>query len=75
MRPLLAKGRGDTQASKIQCDFPPPNPSRTANTSLGLKASRADLSGGVSGKFNVLKHNNEADDCPRVRGAIGQFET
>jgi hypothetical protein len=75
VRPLLAKGRGDTEATKIQCDFPPPNPSRAANTSLGLKASRADLSGGVSGKFNVLKHNNEADDCPRVRGAIGQFET
>ncbi|HKY91639.1 MAG TPA: hypothetical protein VJM11_11395, partial [Nevskiaceae bacterium] len=27
-----------------------------------------------SKKFNILKHNNEADDCPRVRGAIGQFE-
>lgn len=75
VRPLLAKGTADTEDTKIQCDFPEPDPSRPANTSLGLRASRADLSGGVSGKFNVLKHNNEADDCPRIRGAIGQFET
>lgn len=75
VRPLLAKGKGNTEATKIQCDFPPANPSRPANTSLGLPATRADLSGGVSGKFNILKHNNEASDCPRIRGAIGQFET
>ena len=75
VRPLLAKGKADTQATKIQCDFPPADSSRTANTSLGLRAVRADKSGGVSGRFNVLKHNNEADDCPRIRGVIGQFET
>ncbi|MGQ0621320.1 MAG: hypothetical protein ACT4QA_15575 [Panacagrimonas sp.] len=75
VRPLLAKGRADTDATKIQCDFPPPNSSREANTSLGLTATRADLSGGVSAAFNILKHNNEATDCPRIRGVIGQFET
>ena len=75
IRPLLSKGTADTLDSAIQCDFPPPDPSRPANTSLGLRATRADLSGGVSGKFNILVHNNEADDCPRIRGAIGQFET
>ena len=75
IRPLLSKGHADTAATRIQCDFPPPDASRTANTTLGLPATRADQSGGVSGKFNVLRHNNEADDCPRIRGAIGQFET
>jgi hypothetical protein len=75
IRPLLAKGTANTKASAIACDFPEADASRTANTTLGTKAKRADLSGGVSGKFNVLHHNNEADDCPRVRGAIGQFET
>jgi hypothetical protein len=25
--------------------------------------------------YNILIHNNRADDCPRVLGAIGQFET
>jgi len=72
VRPLLAKGHADTLATAIACDFPPPDATRTANTTLGLPATRPDLSGG---KFNILKHNNEADDCPRVRGAIGQFET
>lgn len=75
VRPLLAKGKADTQATKIQCDFPPSNAARTANTSLGTLATRADLSGDVSAAFNILKHNNEADDCPRIRGVIGQFET
>ena len=75
IRPLLAKGHADTVATAIGCDFPPPDSSRTAHTTLGIKATRADLSGGVSGKFNVLRHNNEATDCPRIRGAIGQFET
>ncbi|MDB5987723.1 MAG: hypothetical protein JWR16_2776 [Nevskia sp.] len=75
VRPLLAKGHADTVATAIQCDFEPANPSRTANTTLGTAATRPDLSGGISGKFNILKHNNEAADCPRVRGAIGQFET
>jgi hypothetical protein len=75
VRPLLAKGHADTAATEISCDFPPADEYRTANTSLGLAATRPDKSGGVSGQFNILKHNNEADDCPRVRGAIGQFET
>ncbi len=75
IRPLLAKGHADTPATAIQCDFEPPVAGRTANTSLGLAATRPDNSGGVSGAFNILKHNNEADDCPRIRGAIGQFET
>jgi hypothetical protein len=75
IRPLIAKGKADTASTQIACDYPEADPSRTANTSLGIKAKRADLSGGVSGVFNVLKHNNEADDCPRIRGAIGQFET
>jgi hypothetical protein len=75
VRPLLAKGKGDTEASKIRCDFPQADLNRAAGTSLGVRATRADLSGGVSAAFNILKHNNEADDCPRVRGAIGQFET
>ncbi len=75
IRPLLSKGHADTVATAIACDFEPPDASRTANTTLGLAATRADASGGVSGKFNILKHNDEADDCPRVRGAIGQFET
>jgi len=75
IRPLLAKGHADTAATKIQCDFEAPDASRTANTTLGLPATRVDLSNGVSGKFNILRHNNEADDCPRIRGAIGQFET
>ncbi|WP_157623119.1 hypothetical protein [Solimonas soli] len=75
VRPLFAKGTAGTVATAIACDFPEADPSRTANTSLGIKARRADLSGGVSAAFNVLKHNNEADDCPRIRGAIGQFET
>jgi hypothetical protein len=75
IRPLLAKGHADTADTKIECDFPPPDASRTANTTLGTKATRADLSDGISGKFNILKHNNEASDCPRVRGVIGQFET
>lgn len=75
VRPLLAKGHADTVATAIQCDFPPPDEYRAANTTLGTVATRADLSGGLTGKFNILKHNNEADDCPRVRGAVGQFET
>jgi len=75
IRPLLAKGKADTTTTAIACDFPEADPSRTANTSLGIRAKRPDLSGGVSAAFNVLKHNNEADDCPRIRGAIGQFET
>ena len=75
IRPLLAKGHADTAAAAIKCDFPPPAAARTANTTLGLPATRADQSGGVSGKYNILRHNNEADDCPRIRGAIGQFET
>ncbi len=75
IRPLLAKGHADTASTAIRCDFPPPDSSRSNNTSLGIKAARADLSSGISGKFNVLRHNNEADDCPRIRGAIGQFET
>ncbi len=75
IRPLLSKGHADTAATKIQCDFEAPDANRTANTTLGLPATRADQSGGVSGKFNILRHNNEADDCPRIRGAIGQFET
>ncbi len=75
IRPLLAKGHADTAATAIQCDFEAADAARTANTTLGLPATRADLSGGISGKFNILKHNNEAADCPRVRGAIGQFET
>lgn len=75
IRPLLAKGTANTATTKIACDYPEADPSRVANTSLGIRASRADQSGGVSNKFNVLKHNNEADDCPRIRGAIGQFET
>ena len=75
VRPLLAKGHADTVATAIQCDFPPSDASRTANTTLGTKATRPDQSGGISAAFNILKHNNEADDCPRVRGAIGQFET
>lgn len=75
VRPLLAKGLANTESTKIQCDFPPADASNANNTTLGTLATRADLSGGVSRKFNILKHNNEADDCPRVRGAIGQFET
>ena len=75
VRPLLAKGHADTPETEIQCDFPPADASRTANTSLGLPATRPDLSQGVSAAFNILKHNNEAPDCPRVRGAIGEFET
>ncbi|MGQ0699197.1 MAG: hypothetical protein ACT4PZ_13250 [Panacagrimonas sp.] len=75
IRPLLSKGRADTEATKIECDYPEADASRKANTSLGVAALRADLSGGVTGQFNILKHNNEADDCPRIRGAIGQFET
>ncbi len=75
IRPLLAKGTASTATTKLQCDYPQANPARNANTSLGIAASRADQSGGVSAAFNVLKHNNEADDCPRIRGAIGQFET
>lgn len=75
IRPLLAKGKANTPQTAIACDYPPNDPSNKWNTSLGKAATRADLSGGISGKFNILKHNNEADDCPRVRGAIGQFET
>lgn len=75
IRPLLAKGNASTASNTIACDFPPSAPGTTYNTTLGTKASRADNSGGLSGKFNILKHNNEADDCPRIRGAIGQFET
>ncbi|MDB5969727.1 MAG: hypothetical protein JWQ90_2177 [Hydrocarboniphaga sp.] len=75
IRPLLAKGTASTATTSIACDFPEADASRTANTTLGTAAKRADLSGGVSAAFNVLHHNNEADDCPRVRGAIGQFET
>ncbi len=75
IRPLLAKGRADTPETAIRCDFPPPDSSRASKNTLGIKATRADLSSGVSGKFNVLRHNNEADDCPRIRGSIGQFET
>lgn len=75
IRPLLAKGHADTPATAIQCDFPPSDANNPNNTTLGVPATRADLSGGISGKFNILRHNNEADDCPRVRGAIGQFET
>lgn len=75
IRPLLARGKADTEQTRIQCDFPAPDATRVANTSLGTPAERLDRSGGVSAKFNVLKHNNEADDCPRVRGVIGQFET
>ncbi|SEQ39865.1 hypothetical protein SAMN04488038_10654 [Solimonas aquatica] len=75
VRPLIAKGHADTPATAIACDFPAPSASNKFNTTLGTRATRADLSGGISGKFNILKHNNEADDCPRVRGAIGQFET
>ncbi|MGQ0503051.1 MAG: hypothetical protein ACT4P0_10680 [Panacagrimonas sp.] len=75
IRPLLAKGKANTESSRLECDYPAANASREANTSLGLSATRADLSGGVTGDFNVLRHNNEADDCPRIRGAIGQFET
>lgn len=75
IRPLLAKGRAETAATAIACDFPPPDRSRASKSSLGKLAQRPDLSGGISGAFNVLKHNNEAADCPRVRGAVGQFET
>lgn len=75
VRPLLAKGHADTPATAIACDFPPPDATRPSKSSLGQYATRADNSGGLTGKFNVLRHNNEADDCPRVRGAIGQFET
>lgn len=75
IRPLLAKGHADTAATKIACDFEPADATRTANTTLGLPATRADLSGGISARFNILRHNNEATDCPRVRGAIGEFET
>ncbi len=74
IRPLLAKGRANTPATAIKCDFPPPDRARLSKSSLGAVATRADLSGGISGKFNILKHNNEADDCPRIRGAVGQFE-
>jgi len=74
IRPLLAKGRANTPDSAIKCDFPAPDRSRASKSSLGTWAQRADLSGGISGKFNILKHNNEADDCPRVRGVVGQFE-
>ncbi len=75
VRPLLAKGKADTAETRIACDFPPPDATRPANTSLGTSATRSNRFAGASGKFNVLKHNNEADDCPRIRGAIGQFET
>jgi hypothetical protein len=75
IRPLLAKGHADTRATEILCDFEPPDANRTANTTLGEPATRRDLSGGVSGQYNILAHNNQADDCPRIRGAIGQFET
>lgn len=75
IRPLLAKGHADTPATAIKCDFAPSDSGNKWNTTLGKPATRTDLSGGVSGKFNILRHNNEADDCPRVRGAIGQFET
>jgi len=75
IRPLISKGHADTAATKIQCDFEAPDANRTANTTLGLPATRADESGGVSAVFNILRHNNEADDCPRIRGAVGQFET
>ena len=74
IRPLLAKGRANTPETAIKCDFPAPDRSRASKSSLGTWAQRADLSGGISGKFNILKHNNEADDCPRVRGVVGQFE-
>jgi hypothetical protein len=75
IRPLLAKGHADVAGATIACDFPPSNASNANNTTLGTVASRADNSGGLTAKFNILKHNNEADDCPRIRGAIGQFET
>ncbi len=75
IRPLLAKGRADTAETRIQCDFPPADASRPANTSLGTRATRSNANAGHSAPFNILKHNNEADDCPRIRGAIGQFET
>lgn len=75
IRPLLAKGKADTTATAIQCDYPAASTTTASKSTLGQLATRADQSGGVSGKFNILKHNNEADDCPRIRGAIGQFET
>jgi hypothetical protein len=75
IRPLLAKGLANTNETKIACDYPEADASRVANTSLGIAAKRKDKSGGVSGRFNVLHHNNEALDCPRIRGVIGQFET
>ncbi len=75
IRPLLSRGRAETAQSAIQCDFPPPDANRAANTSLGTKATRSNANAGHSAVFNVLKHNNEADDCPRIRGVIGQFET
>lgn len=75
VRPLLQRGRAETASTAIACDYPSPAAGSVANTTLGQRATRADQSGGVSGQFNILRHNNEADDCPRVRGAIGQFET
>lgn len=75
VRPLIAKGHADTAATKILCDYPEADASRAANTSLGILAQRSNQNAGASARFNVLKHNNEADDCPRIRGAIGQFET
>ena len=74
IRPLLAKGRANTPETAIQCDFPPYDPARPSGSSLGAWASRQDRSGGISSRFNILKHNNEADDCPRIRGVVGQFE-
>lgn len=75
IRPLLARGKADVAGNTIACDFPPTDATRVSNSSLGQRATRADKSGGLSAKFNILRHNNEADDCPRVRGVIGQFET
>jgi len=57
IRPLLNKGAGP-----INCDFPPADPSRAGNTSLGLPKAGDPL--------NDLVHNNGADDCPVVVGQL-----
>jgi hypothetical protein len=80
---------GAQYVDPIQCGFPQAlaRPSGS-NTSLGRPLSLPGVGVAMSpaayvnktgtpgkGGFNKLVHNNRAIDCPRVLGAVGQFET
>ena len=58
IRPLLRKGTGT-----IDCDFPPADPSRPGNTSLGMLNGNPD-------PLNNRVHNNGVADCPVVTGIV-----